>query len=128
MAGYQPTCALLPLMSTLPGHLLGLRKRGPGGCHHDPFGRNRRRGGAAISDERSLALIRTRAAAMRAAVVPDWLAELVRPKPAPWPWPDMIRAALAITVLLPSSGWPDLNRRPPRPKRGALAKLRYSPS
>jgi hypothetical protein len=27
-----------------------------------------------------------------------------------------------------SSGWPDLNRRPPRPKRGALAKLRYSPS
>jgi hypothetical protein len=26
------------------------------------------------------------------------------------------------------SGWPDLNRRPPRPKRGALAKLRYSPS
>ena len=37
---------------------------------------------------------------MRAAVVPDWLAELVRPKPAPWPWPDMIRAALAITVPL----------------------------
>jgi hypothetical protein len=25
------------------------------------------------------------------------------------------------------SGWPDSNRRPPRPKRGALAKLRYSP-
>ena len=25
------------------------------------------------------------------------------------------------------SGWPDSNRRPPRPKRGALTKLRYSP-
>ena len=34
---------------------------------------------------------------MRAAVVPDWLAGLMRPKPAPLPWPDMIRAALAIT-------------------------------
>ena len=56
-----------------------------------------------ISDERSLALIRTRAAAMRAAVVPDWLAELVRPKPAPWPWPDMIRAALACWPAV--SGW-----------------------
>src|SRR6202011_4962927 len=54
----------------------------------------------AISDEGSLAQIRTRAAAVRAAVVPDWLAELVRPKPAPLPWPDMIRAALAICVPL----------------------------
>ena len=36
----------------------------------------------------------------RAAVVPDWLAEVVRPKPAPLPWPDMIRAALAICVPL----------------------------
>ena len=53
-----------------------------------------------ISDERSLAQIRTRAAAIRAAVVPDWLAEVVRPKPAPLPWPDMIRAALAICVPL----------------------------
>jgi uncharacterized membrane protein YccC len=53
-----------------------------------------------ISDERSLALIRTRAAAMRAAVIPDWLTELMRPKPAPLPWPDMIRAALAICVPL----------------------------
>ena len=53
-----------------------------------------------ISDERSLALIRTQAAAMRAAIIPDWLAELVRPKPAPLPWPDMIRAALAICVPL----------------------------
>jgi hypothetical protein len=26
------------------------------------------------------------------------------------------------------SGWADLNRRPPRPERGALTKLRYSPS
>jgi uncharacterized membrane protein YccC len=32
--------------------------------------------------------------------VPDWLAELVRPKPAPPPWPDMIRSALAICVPL----------------------------
>jgi len=37
---------------------------------------------------------------MRAAVVPDWLTELMRPKPAPLPWPDMIRAALAICVPL----------------------------
>jgi uncharacterized membrane protein YccC len=37
---------------------------------------------------------------MRAAIVPDWLAELVRPKPAPLPWPDMIRSALAICVPL----------------------------
>jgi hypothetical protein len=25
------------------------------------------------------------------------------------------------------SGWTDLNRRPPRPERGALAKLSYNP-
>jgi uncharacterized membrane protein YccC len=37
---------------------------------------------------------------MRAAVVPDWLAELVRPKPAPLPWPDMIRTTLAVCVPL----------------------------
>ncbi len=37
---------------------------------------------------------------MRAAVVPDWLAEVVRPQPAPVPWPEMIRAALAICVPL----------------------------
>jgi uncharacterized membrane protein YccC len=37
---------------------------------------------------------------MRDAVVPDWLAELVRPKPAPLPWPDMIRAALATCLPL----------------------------
>jgi uncharacterized membrane protein YccC len=37
---------------------------------------------------------------MRAAVVPDWLAEVVRPKPAPLPWPDMTRAALAICLPL----------------------------
>jgi Fusaric acid resistance protein-like/FUSC-like inner membrane protein yccS len=37
---------------------------------------------------------------MRAAIVPDWLAELVRPKPAPLPWPDMIRSALAVCVPL----------------------------
>ncbi len=33
-------------------------------------------------------------------LVPPWLAEVVRPKPAPLPWPDMIRAALAICVPL----------------------------
>jgi hypothetical protein len=54
----------------------------------------------AISDERSLAQIKARAAAVRAAVVPDWLAELVRPKPAPLPWADMIRTTLAICVPL----------------------------
>jgi hypothetical protein len=37
---------------------------------------------------------------VRAAIVPDWLAEVVRPKPAPLPWPDMIRAALAVCVPL----------------------------
>src|ERR1700722_20000552 len=63
-----------------------------------------------ISDEWSLAQIRTRAAAVRAAVVPDWLAELVRPKPAPLPWPDMIRAALAICVPL---GGACARRKPP---------------
>ena len=54
----------------------------------------------AISDERPLSQIRTRATALRAAIIPDWLAELVRPKPAPLPWPDMIRAALAICLPL----------------------------
>ncbi len=37
---------------------------------------------------------------MRAAVVPEWLAEVVRPRPAPVPWPEMIRAVLAICVPL----------------------------
>jgi uncharacterized membrane protein YccC len=36
----------------------------------------------------------------RETVVPDWLAEVVRPKPAPPPWPAMLRAALAICVPL----------------------------
>jgi hypothetical protein len=58
------------------------------------------------SDERGPALIRTlgglghRAAAVRAVVVPGWLAEVVRPTPGPVPWPQMIRAALAICVPL----------------------------
>ncbi len=58
---------------------------------------------AAENDERSRALTRTvgdRAAAVRAAVVPDWLAEVVRPKRTPVPWPEMIRAVLAICVPL----------------------------
>ena len=62
-----------------------------------------RRCAAADGDERSRTLSRTlgdRAAAVRAAVVPDWLAEVVRPRPAPVPWPEMIRAALAICVPL----------------------------
>src|ERR1700730_10021443 len=37
---------------------------------------------------------------MRTAVVPDWLAEVVRPRPAPLPWPEMIRAVLATCVPL----------------------------
>ncbi|MFY9930587.1 MAG: FUSC family protein, partial [Streptosporangiaceae bacterium] len=41
-----------------------------------------------------------RAAAVRAVVVPDWLAEVVRPKPAPVPWPEMVRALLAVCVPL----------------------------
>jgi uncharacterized membrane protein YccC len=36
----------------------------------------------------------------RAAVVPDWLAEVMRPKRAPVPWPAMLRATLAICVPL----------------------------
>ena len=40
---------------------------------------------------------------MTAAVVPDWLAEVVRPKPVAPPWPEMIRAALAICVPLAAS-------------------------
>src|ERR1700689_1026082 len=48
----------------------------------------------------SPARIRARAAAMRAMLVPDWLAEVVRPRPAKLPWPDMIRALLAICVPL----------------------------
>jgi hypothetical protein len=38
---------------------------------------------------------------------------------------DLSQASLVGLAVL--SGWPDSNRRPPRPKRGALAKLRYSP-
>ena len=41
-----------------------------------------------------------RAAAVRAVVVPDWLAEVVRPKPAPPPWPQMVRALLAVCLPL----------------------------
>jgi uncharacterized membrane protein YccC len=41
-----------------------------------------------------------RVAAVRAAVVPDWLTEVLRPKRTPVPWPAMIRAALAICVPL----------------------------
>jgi uncharacterized membrane protein YccC len=47
-----------------------------------------------------VAQIRARAAAVRSAVVPDWLAEVMRPRPAPVPWPGMLRAALAICVPL----------------------------
>jgi uncharacterized membrane protein YccC len=53
--------------------------------------------------KRSPAVMRasaSRAAAVRAVVVPAWLAEVVRPRPAPVPWPAMIRAALAICVPL----------------------------
>jgi uncharacterized membrane protein YccC len=43
------------------------------------------------------------ATAVRAVVVPDWLASVVRPRPAPVPWPEMARAALAICVPLSAS-------------------------
>ncbi len=46
------------------------------------------------------AQVRTRAAAVRAVVVPDWLAEVVRPRPVAPPWPAMLRAVLAICVPL----------------------------
>ena len=36
----------------------------------------------------------------RSVVVPEWLAEVVRPRRAPVPWPEMARAALAICVPL----------------------------
>ena len=39
----------------------------------------------------------------------------------------MSGAAAGLAEFQLWSGWPDSNRRPPRPKRGALAKLRYSP-
>jgi uncharacterized membrane protein YccC len=37
---------------------------------------------------------------VRQAVAPDWLIEVVRPRPAPVPWAAMVRAALAICVPL----------------------------
>jgi hypothetical protein len=40
------------------------------------------------------------ARSLRAVVVPEWLAEVVRPRRAPVPWPEMARAALAICVPL----------------------------
>ena len=40
------------------------------------------------------------ARSLRAVVVPEWLAEVVRPRRAPVPWPEMTRAALAICVPL----------------------------
>jgi uncharacterized membrane protein YccC len=40
------------------------------------------------------------ATAVRAVVVPAWLAEVVLPRRAPVPWPEMARAALAICVPL----------------------------
>ncbi len=42
----------------------------------------------------------TAARSLRAVVVPEWLAEVVRPRRAPVPWPEMARAALAICVPL----------------------------
>src|SRR5512140_622724 len=43
------------------------------------------------------------ARSLRAVVVPEWLAEVVRPRRAPVPWPEMARAALAICVPLSAS-------------------------
>jgi uncharacterized membrane protein YccC len=40
------------------------------------------------------------AARVRQVVAPDWLIDIVRPRPAPVPWALMVRAALAICVPL----------------------------
>src|SRR3984957_14284340 len=53
-----------------------------------------------MTGDGSPARIRAPAAAMRAMLVPGWLAGGVRPRPAPLPWPDMIRTLLAICVPL----------------------------
>jgi uncharacterized membrane protein YccC len=37
---------------------------------------------------------------VREAIAPDWLIDIVRPRPAPVPWAQMVRAALAICVPL----------------------------
>ncbi|HEY2443917.1 MAG TPA: FUSC family protein [Streptosporangiaceae bacterium] len=41
-----------------------------------------------------------RAARVRDAIAPQWLIDIVRPRPAELPWPLMVRAALAICVPL----------------------------
>jgi hypothetical protein len=45
----------------------------------------------------------------------------------PMPREARLQAKAGVPACFIWSGWPDSNRRPPRPKRGALAKLRYSP-
>src|ERR1700746_1453643 len=66
-----------------PGAGGGGRGRGQGGGD--------RRGGARKNLPRQ-------AARVRDAVAPDWLVDIVRPKPVTVPWPLMIRAALAVCV------------------------------
>jgi len=51
-------------------------------------------------------------ARLREAVIPDWLTEAVRPRPAPVSWEAIVRAALAVCVPL-SVGFM-LGRREPR--------------
>src|SRR5438067_2472924 len=40
----------------------------------------------------------------------------------------MKQVARAYAQAFERSGWADLNRRSPRPKRGALTRLRYTPA
>src|SRR6185437_14212763 len=64
------------------------------GRHHGPFGTK-------MSGVWRTAMSGAQAArSLRAVVVPEWLAEVVRPRRAPVPWPEMARAALAICVPL----------------------------
>ena len=41
------------------------------------------------------------------------------------PWPGLLSQIPRPEALW--SGWGDLNSRPPRPERGTLTKLRYTP-
>src|SRR5580692_1914273 len=72
-------------------------------CHGSRRGRGRHHGpfGTKISGVWRTAMSGAAAArSLRAVVVPEWLAEVVRPRRAPVPWPEMVRAALAICVPL----------------------------
>src|ERR1700728_1882511 len=56
-------------------------------------------------------------------VVPDWLAEVVRPKKAPVPWGTMARAVFAVWVLLAVAVVNWRRARALLPARGALLSI-----